>query len=155
MKETKTSPRTTTTTDSWSANVASKHPIIVEGPDGSGKTTLANKLSDVYDLMYRRPPAATLSSTHGPGDGLVEWWGSELGKTPSHLNHGVYDRCFFISDPIYQQAQSDRPLLLSGHELVRGIMRLWNVEPIIIFCLPPFEVQLANVKRDERERLVG
>lgn len=129
-------------------------PIIVEGPDGSGKTTLAKKLSDLYGLEYSRPPEAVLSSTKGPGGiALVDWWNNELAS--DGLSKKVYDRCFFISDPIYQQAQASRDLLIDGPQLVRGIMKLWNVEPIIIFCLPPWEVQIANVRQKDRGRLEG
>lgn len=131
-----------------------KHPIIVEGPDGGGKTTLAKKLADAYGMAYTRPPEGVLSSSKGPqgGGALLEWWNDQLAKGPRHV---VYDRCFFISDPIYQQAQVDRPLLSESSRLAQGIMRLWNLEPIIIFCLPPFEYQLANVKKSERDRLEG
>ena len=34
-------------------------------------------------------------------------------------------------------------------------MRLWNVEPYLIFCLPPWDDQLANVMSHERDRLLG
>jgi len=127
--------------------------IIVEGPDGAGKTMLAEQLATHYGLRYRRPPPATLSSTHGPQDGLVEWWDTQLAQTPSELASVVYDRCFYISDPIYQQAQAKRDLLVDSQDLAAGIMKLWNVEPFLIFCLPPFATQLANVQREGRHRL--
>ena len=134
-------------------NVAS--PIIVEGPDGAGKTTLAKRVAQHYDLEYRRPPAETLSSTHGPGEGLVEWWDEQLARAPSELATTVYDRCFYISDPIYQQAVPSRLLLVESYDLSRGINKLWNLEPYIIFCLPPWETQLINVMDHERDRLLG
>lgn len=136
--------------------VSSRRPIIVEGPDGSGKTTLAKKLSVVYHRTYCRPSEDDLSSTHGPGGlGLVRWWEMQLALSAATLGKHVYDRCFYISDPIYQQAQVDRDLLIPGKFLAQGIMKLWGIEPIIIFCLPPFEVQLSNVKQAERDRLEG
>ena len=138
----------------WSASVADKA-IIIEGPDGSGKTQLATDLCEEFSREYRRPPAEALSSTTGPADWLPEWWNGQLALNPSALARGVYDRCFYISDPIYQQAQANRPLLIEGKALARGLANLWTVEPIIVFCLPPFEVQLANVKQSGRERLDG
>lgn len=131
-------------------------PIIVEGPDGSGKTTLAHKLSDVFGLEYRRPAVVDLDSSTGPrGMGLVDWWDRELARSSSQLALGVYDRCFYISDPIYQAVQVNRDLLVNPGYLVRGIARLWNIEPILVFCLPPFDVQLSNVRFDNRPRLAG
>lgn len=139
----------------WSASVDKipAVPIIIEGPDGAGKTTLAEQIAEKYERWYRRPPSALLSSTHGPDTHLPDWWDEQLGLAPSKLAEGVYDRCFYISDPIYQQAQAHRELLVDGPHLVRGISRLWSVEPILIFCLPPFNVQLTNVQRADRDRL--
>jgi hypothetical protein len=74
---------------------------------------------------------------------------------PGALAHGVYDRCFYISDPLYQQAQPERDLLVDGKALSRGITRLWSIEPVLVFCLPEFEVQLSNVRQSGRERLAG
>jgi len=129
--------------------------IIVEGPDGSGKTHLAQQLAATFDLEYRRPPAEALSSTTGPADWLPEWWNGQLALNPTALATGVYDRCFYISDPIYQLAQVDRDLLLDGPALRRGISHLWTIEPYLIFCLPPFNVQLANVHQMDRDKLEG
>lgn len=137
--------------------MARRHgPIIVEGPDGSGKTMLAKKLCLDHHKKYRRPSEEILSSSTGPSSsGLFEWWDSELAESYEYLRKGIYDRCTYISDPIYQQAQPKRPLLVSGEHLASGQMTLWNVEPIIIFCLPPFNVQLGNVKASGRDRLEG
>jgi hypothetical protein len=130
-------------------------PMIVEGPDGAGKTRLATMLAEHYGLEYRKPPPALLSSTHGPADGLVDWWDMQLAQSASKLAGIVYDRCFYISDPIYQQAVPSRVLSVDSPDMVRGISRLWNAEPILIFCLPPWDVQLSNVMAHERERLLG
>lgn len=130
-----------------------RYPIIVEGPDGGGKTTLARRVEQDYNRKYTRPEQALLSSTEGPGEGLVEWWDHQLAQGDRYLAHRIFDRCFYISDPIYQQAQYDRDLLVPGDQLARGIHRLWNVEPIIIFCIPPTSIQLANVRQSGRSQL--
>lgn len=132
-----------------------EYPIIVEGPDGAGKTTLAQRLATHLDREYRRPPPEALSSTTGPASWLAEWWDGQLAMRPSALAHGVYDRCFYISDPIYQQAVVERDLLIAPHQLAHGIMRLWNAEPFIIFCLPDFDVILTNVRHSGRPQLEG
>jgi hypothetical protein len=128
-------------------------PIIIEGPDGAGKTTLAKRVAEHYGLEYMRPPEQFLSSGEGPRNGLVEWWDMQLAKAPSDLANLVFDRCFYISDPIYQQAQPARDLLLPPTLLSHGIMRLWNAEPYLIFCLTDFDQILANVRIAGRSHL--
>jgi hypothetical protein len=129
--------------------------IICEGPDGGGKTTLAKAIAEAYELEYMRPPPELLSSTTGPGTGLHEWWVEQLRLPEKEHRRKVYDRCFFISEAIYQLAQVDRDLIVGGHEIWRGIADLWTVGPVVIFCQPPMEVQYSNVIQDGRESLAG
>jgi len=130
--------------------------VIVEGPDGSGKTTLAKAIAENCGMEYRRPPEEVLSSTHGPaGIELYEWWMQQLIRPTDERNEGVYDRCFFISEPIYQFAQVSRELIVDGPTIHRGILDLWSEGPMIVFCLPPFDTQLSNVIQDGRASLKG
>jgi thymidylate kinase len=128
-------------------------PIIIEGPDGAGKTTLATRVAEHYGLEYRRPPEEFLSSSVGPMPGLVEWWDEQLAQAPSELANLVYDRCYYISDPIYQQAVPSRDLMISPFTLAQGIMRLWNAEPYLVFCLTDFDQILANTRIAGRQHL--
>lgn len=127
--------------------------IIIEGPDGSGKTTLAKAICEHFDLEYRRPPTSLLSSTEGPSKELPEWWRAELIRPMGERDRGVYDRCFFISEPIYQIAQVNRDLLIGGAELSRGIFDLWAEGPMMVFCMPPLDVQISTVIQDGRDSL--
>lgn len=123
--------------------------IILEGPDGSGKTTLAHELCSEFNLEYMRYEG--LSSTQGPdGPAIIEWWDEQMAQDRSDA---VYDRCYYISEPIYQLATPSRELIAAPQQMVHGITRLVNFSPLIIFCLPPWEVTIANV--GQRERLEG
>jgi deoxyadenosine/deoxycytidine kinase len=128
-------------------------PIIIEGPDGAGKTTLATRVAEHLGMEYRRAPADLLSSSLGPSAGLADWWDEQLALPPVELATIVYDRCFYISDPIYQQAQPARELMIPPSKLAHGIMRLWNVEPHLIFCMPDFAIMLSNVRQAGRDHL--
>jgi hypothetical protein len=130
--------------------------IICEGPDGGGKTTLARAIAKQCGMEYRRPPAEALTSSGGPtGVALYDWWSRELIRPTEERVGGVYDRCFFISEPIYQLAQVERDLIVPGSVIQRGILDLWAEGPMIVFCLPPFDQSLSNVIQDGRASLKG
>jgi thymidylate kinase len=123
--------------------------IILEGPDGSGKTQLAKWLAEVYQLTYLRYPR--LSSVSGPdGPGIIEWWDEQIAANDPTC---IYDRCFYISEPIYQLATPGRELIADPQVMVHGVNRLANFAPFFIFCLPPWEVTLSNI--GTRDRLDG
>jgi hypothetical protein len=67
----------------------------------------------------------------------------------------VYDRTFYISEPIYQFAQVQRSLIVEGPDLFKGIADLWAEGPLLIFCLPTPDIHISNTIRDGRQSLKG
>lgn len=124
--------------------------IIVEGPDNSGKTTLAKKLCDRFDLVYTRPPSDLLSSTEGPGEGLLEWWENELRRPREHRKKLVYDRTFFISDPIYRSAVPIPGRELPASRMAEGLAAIIDYYHVI-FCLPPWQLQKEALEKEMAE----
>jgi hypothetical protein len=124
--------------------------VIVEGPDGSGKTTLARRMEADFNLEYRRPPEELLSSSTGPSPGLLEWWREQLRR--HDRADGVYDRCFWVSEPIYSSVML-RPPLCSPVDIVRGINDLWVEGPLLIFCMTEEVTMLENTFLAGRPRL--
>jgi len=115
--------------------------IIVEGPDGSGKTTLCEQLCEDLGLEYMR--YSGLSSTTGPdGLGIVDWWDDHLLKSTD----AVFDRCFYISEPIYQLATPGRPLIASPQKMFDGIHEIWLCNPVIIFCMTDWETEMPIIQ---------
>jgi hypothetical protein len=108
--------------------------IIIEGPDCSGKTTLAARIEAEYQyLNFRRAPS--LSSTEGADSAVCDWWLKELERPAWERMHGVYDRCFAISEPVYTPI-TDRVPNCSPEVLASMIVSLVEQKPTIIFCLP-------------------
>jgi len=126
--------------------------VIVEGPDGCGKTTLAKRIERECGLEYAR--YSGLSSSEGPTDtGIILWWDQQFDKADE--NSHVYDRCFYISEQVYQMVMPERQLLMPGHSMAEGIYRVWDVNPLIIFCLPPQEEFEKNTFQAGRPKLLG
>jgi GTPase SAR1 family protein len=128
--------------------------IILEGPDGGGKTTLAHRLVEELNLEYRRPPENLLSSITGPAEGLVDWWREQLRAPLKQRMQGVYDRCFWISEPIYSSMSGREPMCSTDH-LWRGIMDLWAEGPMMVFCMTDVEGMIENVYAGGRPRLAN
>lgn len=126
--------------------------IIVEGPDGAGKTTLIQQLSHAWGVPIA--PRVVATDTSAMVD-LCEW-------TEQNLNRGfhsdvLYDRHRLISDPIYQAAiptkTPDMRLYRPGW-LRSQYERFMQCHPFIIMCLPPRTVVHANLADDPHNEAI-
>jgi hypothetical protein len=126
--------------------------LIVEGPDGAGKTTLIKRL----EPQLRWPVAERVVSKDAEAQVDLKAWVEENLETlkPKQL---IYDRHRMISEPIYG------PIL-------RGILepgfndRAWYsyykqrfeaCHPFVIWCMPPLGLVRANVERDPDNKVVS
>lgn len=128
--------------------------IVVEGPDGSGKTTFAKLICEQTNREYRRPPQEVLSSETGPTPGLFDWWHEQLFAPQAVLKEGVFDRCMMISEPIYMAVTRPKPLI-QPQQQIELIRRFVEVSPLLIFCLPGWRHIKENLKEKGRKQLVG
>lgn len=113
--------------------------IVVEGPDGAGKTTLINELFPTWNQVHRGPLA-------NPFKTYVE----DICYVDKLQVPLVLDR-FFYSELVYG------PLVRAGSKLTwahcRMLERLLLAhEVVVVFALPPFETCQANyLKNHENE----
>lgn len=138
--------------------------VIVEGPDGAGKTTLLHHLSMICDLPIAPKFSSSLRGPKPDLAGLVDkdmagWWNTQASDphhrkewNPSHtLADGsrLYDRYPLISEPIYGLHVRKN---IQPEFLTTWYARTWRdfleYDPLVIWCLPPFEAITTNVNPD-------
>lgn len=119
--------------------------IIVEGPDGSGKTTLVQHLADIFNLPIS--PRAVSKDTHA----LLDLKTYVEQTVNAGWQRKIYDRFSLISDPIYR-LNMGKPVDVDmyqfewQHEMFSRLIE--EVRPLIIFCMPPWQIVRANIEND-------
>lgn len=121
--------------------------IILEGPDGSGKSTLQKSLLEAG--FEAGPRAVTSEGGVIDRENLVQWvWEDLMTWRSPDQQLRVYDRHPLVSEYIYGPiVRGDvAPGMLSpfaremGHWFVRNAL--------VIFCLPPLETVQVEVQKE-------
>lgn len=119
--------------------------IIVEGPDGAGKTTLVQELQHHFPQMELHPRFCT--SVGGPIAELTEAVYRDARARPTHF---IYDRHPTLSEYVYNTAIPGRRIRDSFLTEAMGRIRERVARnSVTIFCLPPLETVKNNVYEDE------
>lgn len=118
--------------------------IIVEGPDGAGKTTLIKQLTERYELDVA--PRVVSKDTEAMID--LKVWTEENVK--AGFQNLIFDRHRLISEPIYGPIlrTEQAPGFTDLQWLFTMLWKFYKARPVIIFCLPPLEVVKANIAND-------
>jgi GTPase SAR1 family protein len=127
--------------------------IVVEGPDGGGKTTLINHLLDDFP-QYGVAPRVVAKDTTSMVD--LKQWVEDDNNAPGR---GImYDRHRLISEPIYgpiMRPNQPEPGFDNLNWFLNQTKVFYNRRPIIIYCLPRLEVVRANVSEDPNNKEVA
>lgn len=118
--------------------------IILEGPDGSGKTTLAHELVRGHGFKYKH---------HGPPqkDPLCEYL-ETLTQVENEGGNWVVDR-FHLGEQVYGPLLREDKLGLAGRIVIEQLATQFNA--IVVLCLPPLDVVLTHLKTTDRYELIG
>lgn len=116
--------------------------IVLEGPDGGGKTTLAGCLSQLgYQVipMGVPPPEAQKDALK-----LFDFFDEPLAKAIVSKQRVVFDR-LHLSDRIYGPLMRGGSLFEEEHQIVLDYLIQRNDGQVVI-CLPPYEYALESWK---------
>lgn len=120
--------------------------VIVEGPDGGGKTTLVDKLCGYFGTDVEERPC---TSENGIDMASLKAWVERDMARPLH-GPGIYDRYPLFSEPIYGPLTRGR--MADGFNdfswLNRMNRMLMQRQPVVIWCLPPVNEVLENIERN-------
>lgn len=120
--------------------------LIVEGPDGSGKTTLINKLTFDLDI----PRAKKFVKSSGEGSGTNDLFGGAYKDVVTMLDRPamIYDRHPMISEYIYGPiVRGSLPPDFTTPQ-ARATMRMFQEQVHVIWCLPALEMVYNNVTNE-------
>ena len=119
--------------------------IIVEGPDGAGKTTLVEHLAEKYDIPIS--PKVVGSDTKPMIADLQHWVEMNL---KDGFQWKLFDRHRLISEPIYQAAMGRNAQ--EGFDDIRWftarMIDFTRIRPFIIYCLPSYLTVSNNIAHD-------
>lgn len=125
--------------------------IILEGPDGAGKTTLVQELQHHFPKMEVHPRFCT--SKGGPIADLAEEVYKDVKTYPTHY---IYDRHPVISEFIYSTTIPSRSLSSAFLSDTMGrIRQRVALHSLVIWCIPPFSVVKRNIEQDQDTQMDG
>lgn len=128
--------------------------IIVEGMDGTGKTTLVQQLAYRLEIQPRK-----FVGSLGPSDDyrqvLIDRTRSEIAELETASAKGrpikrIYDRFPLISEAVYGPVLRGRNCFGGLYYPLRS--RLLSLKTMIIYCRPEREVIKANVQKAPQMR---
>lgn len=119
--------------------------LIVEGPDGGGKSTLIRQLQ--AELDFPIAPRVVSKNTRPALTDLKAWVDNNLEEGFQRM---IFDRHRLISEPIYGPIlrYNQEPGFNDMRWLGPRLDRFYSLEPIIIYCLPPWTEVFWNIEHD-------
>lgn len=113
--------------------------IVVEGPDGSGKSTFARALSNFLHCIYIKSEVRPVKDVFYPLD-----YHRFLRNIDADVGNVVSDRHVIVSEPIYGS------IIRGGHILREDDIRRAASDCFAVYCRPPTPTILQNIESSEQ-----
>jgi len=108
--------------------------IILEGPDGAGKTSL---LEVITHKWHGAPPDNyNVQVTHSPGPLPKDLYYHAMKILRDAKPVCILDRFPYFSESVYGKVLRPYPLM-NTHEFIALRERLLKMRPLVIYCRPP------------------
>lgn len=120
--------------------------IIIEGPDGAGKTTLITGLTRETAIPVHEKAS---TSTGGPVDNIADWAKSDL-ATWALQPLAIYDRHPMFSEIFYGAVIRNHVDPWFGSDEASALAETMMSTGLVIYCLPPIETVMENILVEEQ-----
>lgn len=128
--------------------------IIVEGMDGTGKSTLVNQL--LTGLPEFRAHTKAARSIEGPDLATLDKWVVEDTNTLDKQSPSIFDRHPLVSETVYGPIVRDGlPGLFNMPWWVDTMRARVALRCLLIICKPPVAVVGDNLNRDPEGQMPG
>lgn len=121
--------------------------IVLEGMDGSGKTSLARRLSDDLQLPIHERASTSIG---GPVPNIWQWVMRDV-LTIHTQQPAIYDRHPLISQVIYGPIIRQKLEPEFTDPEARAIYRKWARNVFVVFCDPGDEAMSRSLSRDPNQ----
>jgi hypothetical protein len=132
--------------------------IIVEGPDGSGKSGMVDRLLRDLNMTLHHRAATSLG---GPLPDITQWHESDMvnleAANANTYGPWVYDRHPLISERIYSMHARHVPPqgMFANPEWVENQLERMANWCVMVWCLPPKSHVFSNVNKNASEQMPG